>query len=113
MACLIATTSFAGSHETGMQDKGHKMGKEMMFENYDANKDGMVSQEEFMKKPAEMFKKIDKNQDGNISKDEHKSFADMKMEKHGKMMDDKMQKGDKMMHDKMEHGDKMKDGSSM
>ena len=56
--CALALPAFAQHH------------KPPRLENLDTNKDGNVSKDEFMVKPAEHFSKIDTNGDGTISKEE-------------------------------------------
>ena len=64
---IQATPVLADNHD----GEGHgKKGK--MFEKYDANGDGMISESEFLVKAKEKFAKKDANGDGVISKDEAK-----------------------------------------
>ena len=78
--------AFAEHHEGGKHD-GHK-GK--MFEESDANGDGVISKDEFKahheKKMDEWFSKLDQDGDGNVTKEEIKAGR----EKMHERMKDKM-----------------------
>lgn len=66
VAALALSTGFAyAEHEEGHKDRGVKM-----FEEADANKDGVLSKEEFLARHEKKFAEIDANGDGSISKDE-------------------------------------------
>jgi hypothetical protein len=59
---FMAASAQAASHMApGATDMGKTMTKEMK-----ADKDGMVTREEFMKKMGEMFDKMDKNKTGKV-----------------------------------------------
>lgn len=57
------------------EDGGHKGGKRGMgiFEVQDADKDGFVTKEEFLKFSTDRFTESDANGDGKVSKDEVKA----------------------------------------
>jgi len=55
--------------------------KETMFEKQDANKDGKVSQEEFIAHATAKFNEIDANKDGSISAEESQAYRAKKKEK--------------------------------
>ncbi len=48
--------------------------KERRFTRIDANKDGKIDKDEWLKKDSERFSKIDANADGSITKEEMKTF---------------------------------------
>lgn len=52
--------------------------REGMFEKQDTNKDGMVSEAEFLNHGKEKFKELDANGDGNVTKEEAKAHFDKK-----------------------------------
>ena len=59
---LMATSAQAASHvKPGGMDTGKMMTKDM-----DADKDGMVSKDEFMKKMGAMWDKMDKDKKGKV-----------------------------------------------
>lgn len=52
-----------------MDGKPHR-GLEKMFEKQDANKDGAISEEEFLTSSKERFTDMDANKDGKLTKEE-------------------------------------------
>lgn len=64
--------------------EGHG-GKGKMFEMQDTNKDGAISQEEFMNGAKEKFTKMDLNNDGSITKDEADKAHEAMKEKRKEM----------------------------
>lgn len=74
---LVPASAFAG-------DKDHKdMHKEMM-EKADADHDGKISKDEFLKEKEEWFTKYDANKDGKLEKSE----MDTMMGEHKKKCDE-------------------------
>lgn len=51
------------------------------FDSYDTNKDGKVSEDEFVNHMKEKFKKADADGDGYVTKEEAQKFADTMREK--------------------------------
>ncbi len=90
VAALMCTSTFAFAHDEmkhdGMMHEGMK--------GMDANGDGMISKEEFMKFHEAKFDEMPKNKDGMVM------VKDMEMMHHDKMMKhDDMMKKDSMMKD--------------
>ena len=77
---LVPCTSYAEHH----MDKGNM---DKMFSECDANSDGKISKDEFMKHKMDSFTTADKNNDGLLSKEESEA---MMKEMHDKMMKDHM-----------------------
>ncbi len=96
VAALMCTSTFAFAHDEMKHDgMMHEDMKSM-----DANGDGMISKDEFMKFHEAKFDKMPKNKDGMVM------MKDMEMMHHDKMMEhDDMMKKDSMKKDSM-----MKDG---
>jgi len=73
-------------------DYGHKKGGKM-FEQHDANGDGVITKEEFLAVAEERFEKMDENGDGEVSKEEagevRESFKDKMKEKREKWKEKK------------------------
>ena len=63
-----------------------KHSKDMMMKMMDANSDGMISKDEFMKHHEKMYESMKKNKEGMID------MKDMKMMHDGMMKDDAMMK---------------------
>ncbi|MCJ8276989.1 MAG: hypothetical protein HRT44_10270 [Bdellovibrionales bacterium] len=87
---VIASLLLLGACAHHGHKHGGKMGckshKKMMWENMDANKDGKVSKEEWMKDKQQWFADMDTNKDGFVTMEEKKAHHKMK---HAKMMGDK------------------------
>lgn len=66
----LAQTAFADHHD----DKHGHDGYQHSWQDADANKDGVISKDEFMKKHQEraekMFSKLDENKDGKVDQAE-------------------------------------------
>lgn len=72
---MVAQAGKMGEGKCGGTKAGEaKCGMSMM----DANKDGSISKEEFIKHHEAMFAKMDTNKDGSISKDEMGKMKDGK-----------------------------------
>jgi hypothetical protein len=65
---LSAGAAYA-EHEGGHEGKWAEKGA-MMFDEADANDDGLLSKEEFLSRHEKKFVEIDANADGQISKEE-------------------------------------------
>ena len=84
-------------------DMKHGKGMNMDMKAMDADSDGTVSKDEYMKYQESQYDKMKKNKDGTVD------MKDMGMMHGGMMKGDRMH-DDKMMHnDKMMHDDKMMD----
>lgn len=70
---LQAIPALADDHEGGKKDRGAKM-----FDMQDTNKDGMISESEFVDHAKKRFTDMDGNKDGNVTKDEAKSHYEAK-----------------------------------
>lgn len=64
IAALLLITLSGYSYATEQERKIHNFG------DFDVDKNGLVSHEEFMKGMTERFNKVDTNGDGSISKEE-------------------------------------------
>jgi hypothetical protein len=72
-AAFAADTATQGG--TGHKGNWQQEHLDKMFNNFDANHDGKVSQDEFLDRMKEKFKKLDTNGDGYVTKDEAEKFA--------------------------------------
>lgn len=96
-----------------MDDK-HKAGAHGMMMKADANGDGTISKDEFMKFHETKFQSLDKDGDGNVTKEEMTSYHEEKREK---MRDKHFEEADtdkdgKLSKDEMgAHKEKMKEKS--
>ena len=72
-AAFAADTATQGG--TGHKGDWQQEHLDKMFNNFDANHDGKVSQDEFLDRMKEKFKKLDTNGDGYVTKDEAEKFA--------------------------------------
>ena len=70
LAALFATAAMAQG-QAPQQDPG-----QAFVQNFDANKDGKVSKEEFLQPAQAQFKHMDRNGDGFISLDEARAAAE-------------------------------------
>lgn len=82
-AAFAADTATQGG--TGHKGMGGQEHIDKMFNNFDANHDGKVSQDEFLDRMKEKFKKLDADGDGYVSKAEAEKFAQDMHERRGKM----------------------------
>jgi hypothetical protein len=98
---VIAATILAGTSYLAIAADNMKSGKGMMMDmkKFDANADGMLSKEEFMKAHEEMFDRM-KGPNGMVS------MKDMSMHDKGMMGKGKMMGKDHQMPDPMEKGAK-------
>jgi len=64
--------------------------EEMFFKQFDANQDGVVSEEEFLKPTRAQFEHMDRNRDGVLDQAEVKAFND-EMNQRMKEMQQRMQ----------------------
>lgn len=72
--------------EGNMPDGPHKAkGMEKMFEMQDSNKDGFISEEEYLAFGKARFAEMDSDKDGKITKDEVKAHRDAMREKYKAM----------------------------
>lgn len=89
-AALIVIGAPAVAADTMKQGQSMRMDMKMM----DANNDGMLSRDEFMKHHEAMYEKMKKNKDGMVDMKEmgmmQSGMKDDKMMKSGAMKDDKM-----------------------
>jgi len=80
----LVQTAYADHHEMNDDHAGAQMHS---WQDADANKDGVISKEEFMakhqKQAEKMFSKLDANKDGKVDEAERKSMHD-KCERHAK-----------------------------
>lgn len=83
-ALMLSANAEARHHEEG---EGSRKGG--MFQRLDSNKDGVVTQDEFLVHAKEKFKKMDSNGDGSVTKDEAKSHHKSRREGREKRRDDK------------------------
>jgi len=108
---LIASGFVVAPAQARESNKGMMMDMKMM----DANKDGMVSRDEYMKHHGMMFDKMSKNKDMMDMKEMQSTMGrghmDMKSDMKGdRMMKDQSMKSGDMMKDKpMKSGEMMKD----
>lgn len=72
-AAFAADTATQGG--TGHKGNWQQEHIDKMFNNFDANHDGKVSQDEFLDRMKEKFKKLDADGDGYVSKAEAEKFA--------------------------------------
>lgn len=81
----VATVSVLGCAQNGMHHKGeHKAKAHKMWQKMDANSDGSVTKDEFIKMHEEMFTKMDGNKDGKVTTEEMMAaHKDMKKKKGG------------------------------
>ncbi|MDP3743309.1 MAG: EF-hand domain-containing protein [Methylotenera sp.] len=90
LALGFSQMTYADHHGADGKHCAHKYG----MQHTDADKDGMISRDEFseahQKMADEMFTKLDTNNDGNIDQAEQKARKEM-MGKHCKMQDHKME----------------------
>ena len=88
LAALLCAPAFAGAHEH--EGKGH----EGMMKSMDANGDGMISKDEFMKAHEAKWNELPKNKDGQVSlADMEKMHHDgMRSHEHSSGHDDKDKK---------------------
>lgn len=93
LVALAASTALATDAKPpvpGKEGPHHGMGHHM-FKEVDANKDGIISKEEWNANGEKMFNKLDTNHDGKISKEEIKAHHEKmraKMEKHWEHKDE-------------------------
>lgn len=84
---VLGACAHHGGHHRGHKSKcGCKGHKAKFWEKMDANKDGKVSKDEWMKDKAEWFTKMDANKDGFVTLEEKKAY---KKAMHGKKGDKK------------------------
>lgn len=104
---LLAFGLFVYSQTASAQDQQRKPDPEKMFKGLDANKDGLVTMEEFKNKkrknevPLErlekMFVRMDADSNGSITSEEHKNaMAKMNQKKSGDGMKKKKQEAPNM-----------------
>lgn len=67
---------------TKMPGRGHGMG-DRMLERADANKDGVVTRDEFSAVATRMFDRQDANHDGRVDAAERKQWRDQRMARRG------------------------------
>lgn len=72
---VIALGLFALTPTVHAQQPPQGSASKMFMQQMDANKDGKVSKEEFLKPQEEMFKLIDKDGDGSVTEAEAAAFA--------------------------------------
>lgn len=106
LLCLGTLPAFAETPDAPAD--GAKPHKETMFEKQDANKDGKVSQEEFIAHATAKFNEIDANKDGSISAEESQAYRAKKKEKWAEKREDMKEKREEM---KEKAKEKMKDSS--
>jgi hypothetical protein len=110
---FLSVSPVLAETESAYPAKDAKPEKETMFEKQDANKDGAVSQDEFLAYATSKFKEIDANGDGNISEEESKAHREKKKEKWADKREEMKEKREEKkgeMKDKMK--EKMKEKSS-
>ncbi len=73
-AALFAGQVMAADTPAPQGPGGDRPHHDGMFERADANHDGVVTKDEFMKESASFFDKVDTNHDGKITKDEKEAF---------------------------------------
>ena len=81
----LAFSSFA--YADGHKGMKKMMGKHMMHQKMDVNKDGTVSQEEFQTFRANHFAEADKNGDGALSQSDFEAMAKLKEQERQKAME--------------------------
>lgn len=84
--------AFAGAQENKAPKAAPETAKKTWFEKMDANGDGKVSKEEWVKARESRFSAMDKNSDGFIDKDEwqakREKMREHKDKKHMEMMEE-------------------------
>jgi hypothetical protein len=78
-ATLLAGSSLALAHGPDGECGGRGPGKQARFEELDANKDGTVSKDEFLKGRAAHFDEADTNKDGKLTKEERAAAHEARM----------------------------------
>jgi hypothetical protein len=93
LVAFLCAPAWAGAHEHEHKGKGH----EGMMKSMDANADGMISKDEFMKAHEAKWDELPKNKDGLVSlADMEKMHHEgMRKHEHAKTHDDMMKKEDK------------------
>lgn len=84
----LVASAFVGTSLPAIAADDMKHSKDMMMKMMDANSDGMISKDEFMKHHEKMYEGMKKNKEGMVD------MKDMQM------MHDGMMKGNAMMKDK-------------
>ena len=90
LSTVLLLGACAHGHKHGHHDghkSGHKAHKQKMWDNMDANKDGKISKDEWMKDKQQWFVDMDTNKDGFVTMEEKKAHHKAKhanMKKEGK-----------------------------
>lgn len=67
--------------------------EKMFFEQFDTNKDGLVSKEEFLKPTVEQFNHMDRDKNGSLDQAEVKAFNDEMKQRMQEMQRQMQQQG--------------------
>ena len=77
-AAFLALQAVPALAQDGVKPHHGGKGPERMFEMQDANKDGKISEAEFVEFSKKRFVEMDANKDGSVTKEEAKTHFDKK-----------------------------------
>ncbi|MDC7682460.1 hypothetical protein PQU92_04185 [Asticcacaulis sp. BYS171W] len=66
----VQTTGYKADRKSGPPEALRERFEQRFFEKLDANRDGVVSREEFRRQADERFDRLDANRDGKLSREE-------------------------------------------